>query len=153
MKYTEYLISAKRHSQACRVLKEKIENFDTSEFDTDEYKYLVASLYYLSGYIIECTQKFKIFELAAFDAGIDINEESCTSFGINYKKRIKTHSFEKLQNYLDSLIGEFSYISGEEKVDHLLNNWKPEIRYCHIEFAYSDIQALYNHSMNFLRKV
>ncbi|NNA66146.1 hypothetical protein [Pseudomonas gessardii] len=153
MKYTEYLISAKRHNHACRVLKAKLDTFDEVDLRSEEFKFLVLSMYYLSGYIIECALKFKIFELKQYDPTLEIDEENCANAGINYKKRIKTHNFNSLQNYLDSLVGGLSHTSDKHETNRLLSEWNPEIRYSHIDLEYDQIKEFYAHSIQYLRKM
>lgn len=153
MKYTDYLLSAKRHNHACKALKEKIEVLNSSSENSDELKFLVLSLYYLSGYIIECSLKFKIFEIKGFDKNAEINESECSRFDIDYKKRIKTHNFGKLQEYLDSLVSDITHTSESTDVNLLLNNWKPDIRYEHLDITYENIKIFYEHTTQFLKKV
>ncbi|WP_413728309.1 hypothetical protein [Sodalis sp. RH19] len=153
MKYPEFLSSAKRHNYTCKVLNEKIESLINDELSADEYKFLVGSLYYLAGYIIECSLKFKIFEISQFNKTSEVDECECTKLGIDYKKRIKTHNFSKLQDYLDSLISDVSYKSDKEEVNKLLKQWSPEIRYSNIDLDYSKVKTLYAHTNNFLKRM
>ena len=153
MKYPEYLISANRHNHACRVLKAKLDTFDEGDLSSEEFKFLVSSMYYLSGYIIECALNFKIFELKKYDPSLEVEEANCDSAGINFKKRIRTHSFSSLQNYLDSLISGLSHTSNKSEINKLLNTWHPEIRYSHIDLEYDQIKEFYAHSSQYLRKM
>lgn len=153
MKYTEFLTSAKRHNHACRVLKEKLDSLGEDNADNVEYKFLVLSLYYLSGYIIECSIKYKIFELENYDLNLEVNEGECEKFGIDFKNKIKTHNFKRLQNYLDSLISDVSHVSEKKTINKLLNEWTPEIRYSSIDVNYKQIKELYSHTNNFLKKM
>lgn len=152
MKYSEYLSSAKRHNCACKVLKEKIEQIE--DINSDEYNFLVLNLYYLSGYIIECSLKFKIFEVSLFSSNSDIeDEEECLKVNIDYKKRIVTHNFSKLQNFLESRVSDIAYTSQDKEVNKLLNNWHPKLRYEHTNLDYKVIKDLYEHTTKFLRKM
>ncbi len=153
MKYPEYLSSAKRHNHACRVLKAKLDTFDESAFDDEEFKFLVVSMYYLSGYIIECSIKFKIFELEKFDPDVEVDKENCTKAGIDYVKRIKTHNFSSLQNYLDSKASGLSHVSEKREINRLLNDWNPEVRYSHIDLDYGQIKEFYAHTTQYLRRM
>ncbi|MDH1700109.1 hypothetical protein N5I05_16570, partial [Acinetobacter johnsonii] len=69
------------------------------------------------------------------------------------KKDIRIHNFEKLQNFMDSLNIGISYISGNSKIDNLLNNWKPDLRYEHNTLDYTSIHEMYNHTIQFLRQM
>lgn len=153
MKYTEYLSSAKRHNHACRVLKAKLDSLDDSELNGDEFKFLVLSIYYLSGYIVECSLKFKIFELSNYDSNVEVDEEECTKAGIDYKKRIKTHNFQKLQNYLDSLVGGLSHMSEKREINRLLNGWNPELRYSQVDLDHIQVKELYDHTTQYLKRM
>lgn len=153
MKYTEFLSSAKRHNHACRVLKEKLDSLGDGCAEDVEYKFLVLSLYYLSGYIIECSIKYKIFQLENYDLHSDVNEEECEKAGINYKKKIKTHNFNRLQNYLDSLVSGINHVSEKNEINKLINEWTPEIRYSTVELSYEQVKELYSHTNNFLKMI
>jgi hypothetical protein len=153
LKYPEYLSSAKRHNFACRVLQEKIETFENANPNDENYNHLITSLYYLSGYIIECSLKFKIFEVFSFDSDVEIDEDACNILGINYRKKIQVHSFQKLQNFLDSKISDISHISNESATDLLLEQWNPIIRYQHLEIQYQEVKAFYNHANNFMKSM
>lgn len=153
MKYTEFLLSAKRHNHACRVLKEKLDSLGEDSAENVEYKFLVLSLYYLSGYIIECSIKYKIFELENYDLNSEVNEGECEKVGIDFNKKIKTHNFKRLQNYLDSLISDVSHVSEKKVINKLMNEWTPEIRYSSVDVNYNQIKDLYSHTNNFLKRM
>lgn len=153
MKYTSYLSSAKRHSHACQALIEKINILIGQDDRIEERNFLVLSLYYLSGYIVECSLKFKIFEVSNYDENIEISDHKCRILGINYKKDIRIHDFSKLQDFIDSLNIDISYTSGNNDIDILLNNWKPDVRYEHSNLDYESIYKMYQHTVQFLRKM
>ncbi|MFA0343993.1 hypothetical protein AB4552_18240 [Vibrio sp. 10N.222.54.C3] len=153
MKYPEYLHSAKRHNYACRLLQEKLASFDVQDQNSDNFKHVVCSLYYLSGYIIECSLKFKIFECCNYDSVSEIESEKCKEHGINYRKKIKTHSFTTLQNFLSSKVSEISYESNESHLSLLLDNWTPEVRYESRNLDHDEVIELYMHAKKFLRQM
>ncbi|MFA0415646.1 hypothetical protein AB4520_17930 [Vibrio renipiscarius] len=153
MKYPEYLHSAKRHNYACRLLKERLETIDDSEHNTDKYNHLVNSLYYLSGYIIECSLKFKIFECCGYDIEKDIDPLECDKYNINHRKKIRTHSFVTLQNFLSSKISDVSFESEDEKISVLLSKWTPEVRYKSQVVSSTDVVGLYLHANKFLKEM
>jgi carboxypeptidase C (cathepsin A) len=152
LKYPEYLSSAKRHNFACRVLQEKIETFENANSNDENFNHLITSLYYLSGYIIECSLKFKIFEVFSFNSDLEIDEEAYRILGIN-KRKIQVHSFHKLQNFLDSKISDISHISNESAINLLMEQWNPIIRYQHLEIQYQEVKAFYNHANNFMKSM
>ena len=153
LKYSDYLYSAKRHNYACRLLKTKLEAFDVLERDTDNFKHVVNSLYYLSGYVIECSLKFKIFECIGYDIEKDIDPEECKKHGINHRKKIITHSFETLQNVLDSKISDVSYESKDIEITKLLSKWNPEVRYETPILNHEHVVGFYSHANKFLKKM
>ncbi len=153
LKYPDYLLSAKRHKLACRTLLEKLDTFDVENVQNTKIVNLKLSAFYLTGYIIECSLKFKIFEVFNFDSETDITKEECDNAGINYNKKIKIHNFQKLQNYLESQISDLSYLSDSNVVNDLLEKWDPKYRYEHIDIDVQDIRALYSHANSFLRKM
>lgn len=154
MKYPEYLNSAKRHNQACIVLKDKIETFAENSFDDIECKHLVLSLYYLSGYIVECSLKFKIFEVIGYEINIDIDENIIKErFDIDFRKKIQTHNFGRLQNLLNSKISDVDYKSDVKEVNKLLNDWSPSVRYENKDIKYQEVKDLYKHTKKFMKKM
>ncbi len=150
LKYPDFLSSAKRHDQACKVLQDKLDTYSTDEYD-ERFKNLLASLFYLSGYIVECSLKFKIFEAFDYDAELEVGEAACADFGINYKRKIKTHDFQKLQNYLSSKLSDVSYESSEGAINDLLELWDPIVRYKCQDLEYGEVKAFYSHANYFLR--
>ncbi|MFT4928215.1 MAG: LPS O-antigen subunit length determinant protein (WzzB/FepE family) [Phenylobacterium sp.] len=153
MKYPEYLSSAKRHNQACRVLKEKLESYESDNSQDEKFNNLIISLYYLSGYIIECSLKFKIFEVFSYNSNIEIDKDECKALGLNYNSQVKTHNFQTLQNLLDSKISDVSHISNQRVINRLSGQWGPEIRYEHRELQYQDVRAFYDHANRFLKEM
>ncbi len=153
MKYLEYLSAAKRHRQACKILNEKISTFPEDETNKDNFNYLVISLYYLSGYIIECSLKFKILELSGFDSESDVNKVECRKVGINYYEEIRIHDFEKLQDVLSSKATDITYESDATEVECLLIAWDPIVRYEEMNVDYQEVYSLYEHAVSFLKKM
>lgn len=152
MKYPEYLISAKRHNKACRVLQDRIELYKEQGIEDDNFKFLVLNLYYLSGYIVECSLKYKIYELFGYSINAEVDDAAeCAKVGIDYFKQIRVHKFSRLQNLLDSRIGDFTHLSEIDSVGQLLREWHPNKRYGSFELAYQDVQEFYTHTNAFLR--
>lgn len=154
MKYPEYLLAAKRHSEACKVLQEKIEfcisNDQTLGF---QFQHLVLSLYYLSGYIVECSLKYKILDLLGFDINVNVDKSGCNGSNIIRYNEIATHDFDNLQNRLNSLVSDLTYESNNAQIERLLSDWDPSIRYKEIIVNHADVKELYLHTRSFLRKM
>jgi len=153
LKYLEYLSAAKRHKQACRVLKEKIGTYENDSSNDENFNYLVLSLYYLSGYIIECSLKFKILELSGFDSELEVNHNECSKFGINYRREIKIHDFAKLQDVLDSKSTDITHESDDTEIECLLVRWDPIVRYENVSLDYQEVNSFHDHAVCFLRNV
>jgi hypothetical protein len=149
LKYPEFLTSARRHSEACRVLKEKIELYLINEHNNE----LVLSLYYLSGYIIECSLKYKMLELWGFESTVDVNKTECEKLELTYHKDVKIHNFTRLQEILSSKQSDLSYVSDVQDIQNLLENWDPLVRYEHTTLDYQGVISLYSHANDFLRKM
>jgi hypothetical protein len=154
LKYPEYLSAAKRHNQACRVLQVKIEScINNDEIQDDNFRHLIVSLYYLSGYIIECSLKYKIFELLTFDVDVNVDKVGCRDSGLIIYKKIAIHDFARLQEQLTSQVSDLSYESLDDKIALLLEKWNPAIRYEEVAVNYQDVKALYLHTKSFLRRM
>ena len=83
----------------------------------------------------------------------DFAKENCNKVGIDYIKKIKTHNFSSLQDYLDSMVSGLSHISEKREINRLLNNWNPEVRYSHLDLDYGQIKEFYAHTIQYLRKM
>ncbi|SON51572.1 hypothetical protein [Vibrio tapetis] len=154
MKYPEYLLAAKRHSETCKVLQERIEACLSADQEQSlQFQNLVLSLYYLSGYIVECSLKYKILDLLGFDININVDKSGCNGSGIIKYNEIATHKFDDLQNRLSSLISDLTYESNNSQIEQLLINWDPSIRYKDIDLPYSDVKDFYLHTRSFLRNM
>ncbi len=152
MKYPDYIEAANKHSYACRIIKEKISSFDSSVQDPQQYDFLVCSLYYLSGYIIECSLKFKVFEAFGHESDEEVTQTTCSRLSLSLR-RVQTHDFDKLQDFITSKLSDFTYKSSEELVNQLLDNWEPGLRYEVHSFSSDNVLKFYEHSKQFLRQV
>lgn len=150
MKFEEFKVSARRHNRACRALREKLDSISP---DSVDYKHMLVSLYYLTGYVIECVLKFKILEVSGHSEDECVGKDSCLSIGVNYNSDIKIHKLERLQEYLDSKISGVSYRGSSENVESLIREWDPVIRYKDIELNCDDVCELHDHINIFFRKL
>jgi hypothetical protein len=142
MKYIEYLNAARKHHNTCVIIKEALTLVKASSKDAARSKQLTQNLYYMSGYIIECSVKYGIYASLGYDKNSDITNLNVR--GVTYKSHIKQHRFK---NYVDCLNKSISGIkliddkSGiSQEVISLYNNWDVDIRYC-----YSEIPPKFKH--------
>jgi hypothetical protein len=153
LKYPEYLSAAKRHDQACSVLKEKIEGYKAHPSHNVKLEQLAVSLYYLSGYILECSLKFKILEVSNFCPRADVNKHECKKIGIEYNKEFGIHSLPKLQELLISKVTDINCSASDCKVIDLLTSWHPRIRYQDAIIPVNEAEEFYKHTKFVMRKV
>ncbi len=64
MDYKEYKKASKRHLYTCKTFKKNLAKEDLSE---DQRQHLLFNLYYLCGYIIECSLNFAILKFIDFE--------------------------------------------------------------------------------------
>ena len=65
MLYTDYKTAAKRHIDTCLRLKKYLENPDnitSLAARVSEEQNIIANIYYLSGYIVECSVYYRFFD-------------------------------------------------------------------------------------------
>lgn len=143
MTYKEYLNAARKHLNACIILRDSLSTLCNSKNkDAGKIKQLTLSLYYLSGYIIECSVKYGIYVYLNYDKNADIKK--LDTRGITFKKHIKHHKFDRYVDHLNKnicgiiLIDNKNNISNEVK--KLYDNWNTEIRYC-----YNEIPTKFKH--------
>lgn len=68
MQYHEYLNSARKHQYTCEEVLKLIKGIElTSGEGKSRHKRLLLNLYYLSGYVVECSVKYAIYHLIAYD--------------------------------------------------------------------------------------
>lgn len=150
MKYPQFLASAKRHRSACSVLLKEISEIT----DRPKRQELLITVYYLSGYIIECALKFKIFEVSSFDEKANIEDNNkYLQKGFNYKENIRTHNFCSLQNTLSSLCTDISYENNNPEQGNLISEWEPKVRYENKRLNQDEVILFFEHANNFLKKV
>lgn len=152
MIYPEYLSAAKRHYHTCNTLISTIDSIADSGVSSNVAK-LEKNIYYLLGYIIECSLKYKICELAGYDDSLPIGKDGCNSVGLNFHRDLRIHNLEKLQNVLDSYISDISYVSASDNLNSIINSWSPEARYYLENVDYELLKMFHSHCDNFLKKM
>lgn len=96
MKYTDFETSAQRHLESCYHILETLTNSNAA-YKKQKVDRLVLNVYYLSGYVIECTFKFAFFKAIRYDKKKNI-ELTHTILGIDYD--LKSHNLTQLAAYL-----------------------------------------------------
>lgn len=153
MKYTEYIESAKRHSESCKVILEKIETSENKPEKYSEIKNLTLNLFYLAGYIIECALKYQTLLSFEHDENTDVSKESCIEIGIDYHKKIKIHKYEVLRELIESKISGFTHLhNNDSEINELIEKWDPQYRYVNDSMKVDSVTKFYKHANSILRK-
>ncbi|MEQ9831707.1 hypothetical protein [Pectobacterium versatile] len=145
MKYTEFLSAARKHYHTSEILYSTLEtHLKQTNPDNGITKRITLNLYYISGYVIECTLKYGIFALIGYDKKLDITK--INSNGITYNTTIKNHRFHAYDDIFNRehpgliLVDRNSDVPTEVKA--LYNNWDAEVRYIYNpipeKFKFSD---------------
>lgn len=150
MNYPTYLIAARRHLKTCKILIEKIENFDELGQEYEK-KMLIQNTYYLLGYVIECSLKFKILEISGYSKTTLIDKNGCKDVDLNFTKDIMIHDLDRLQNTLSSKIPDLTYIAECTVLNTVMSKWSPEIRYIDSDTNQEIIKSFYSQSEKFLK--
>lgn len=132
MQYSEYLNSARKHQYTCQEILNTLQGIkQTTGVEKSKRKQLQLNLYYLSGYIIECSIKYAIYHLLSYDRKKCVKQ--LDQDGISFKKDIKHHKFDKYADYLRVrqpgilLIDDIPNI--EKDVISISKLWDAEVRY------------------------
>lgn len=142
MKYTEFETSAKRHIESCYHILDNLTNTNSS-FKKQKEDRLILNIYYLSGYVIECSLKFAFFKAIRFDKNTEIESLDYNDGSDIYKfpdekgsKSLKIHRLDGLKEYLESvdksLPRDIPFITqtiANPFHKTLTNKWNSEIRY------------------------
>ena len=141
MVYKDYLNAARKHKYTCEVIFEKLNGIN-EQTDKAKYRYLLLNLYYLSGYVIECTVKYGIYNLIGYEKEKDVKE--LNEKGLMYDLHIKHHKFERYAEHLRRSISRpIPLINTREKIDkyvvQLYREWDADVRYSY------DLKGKENH--------
>ena len=131
MVYKDFLNAARKHEYTCQVLLDRLETIDETK-EKEFFRFLLLNLYYLTGYIIECSVKYGIYSLITYSKDKDIKK--LNQDGLTYTDYIKHHKFERYTEYLDQRIGiVLPLIRDKKQIDKevlkLYQNWDAIIRY------------------------
>ena len=147
MIYKEYLNAARKHNNTCLSLKSCIDELNnSSQKDLNKIKSLTLNLYYLSGYIIECSVKYAIYVCIEYNRTKDVNK--LNNDDITYKDHIKHHKFTRYVDHLNKVYGGIVLLDNRKDIGKeiikLYNGWDVDIRYC-----YSEMPPKFRHADNF----
>jgi len=128
MKFTEYRKAAYRHLETCTCLLKNIENENCKKNKSQ----ILTNIYYLSGYVIECSLKFVIFSAINFDRKQEI--EDCTDFtwkehNLDNLERIAKEKGVRFSADIPILGSEYKINENVKKLFRKRNDPKMQIRY------------------------
>lgn len=143
MVYREFINAARKHNNTCAIVKQALMSMnDSAHKDTGKIKQLTLNLYYLSGYIIECSVKFGIYAAIGYEKTLDVRQ--LNNNGITFDKNIKHHRFFNYVDHFNKKFGGVRLIDNKvgisQEVTKLYNNWDVDIRY-----HYGDIPQKFKH--------
>lgn len=120
MTYPEFKHASRKHLMSCECL---VILLDKS--CQNKEKYILSTIYYLSGYIIETILKYSIYSAIDYQRNEDIKK--LDSNGLTYKNNIKIHNLNLLKTELDKRhIARLDNFKSNQK---LFNAWDSEFRY------------------------
>lgn len=153
MTYKEYLNAARKHFHTSEVLSEfLVQHLLKNNADTAVTKKTTLNLYYISGYVIECSLKYGIYALIGYDKDMDITKVNCK--GVTYNNNIKRHKFSSYDEIFNREYPGLPLIDRKDdvtpEVKKLYDGWDAEVRYVYNpipeKFKYSDVHV---HVMKF----
>jgi len=138
MMYKEYLNAARKHVATCVVLREALNALNPSDSkNTEKVKQLTVSLYYLSGYIIECAVKYGIY--VCLQHGKEVDIKLLNTKGISFNKNIKHHKFMRYVDLLTARTSGIILIDNKNNISKevltLYDNWDSDVRYYYREIS------------------
>lgn len=145
VQYFEYLNSARKHQYTCEELLNALQGIEqTSGVGRSRRKQLLLNLYYLSGYIVECSIKYAIYHLVSYDRKKCVRQ--LDQDGISFQHNIKHHKFEMYAEHLRVrhpgmlLIDDISDV--DKDVLFISRLWDAEVRYWFNDIAESHKKKL-----------
>ena len=154
MFYEEYKEAAIKHLQTCRFMVKHLENI----YNIKETERITASIYYLSGYVVECILSYTIFYLIRYDSKKSVYElDNFNGCGLKFNKNFRTHKFDEKLEYIRRVGGVIpsnlpiiGNIQVHSKIKSMFDEWKPEVRYTttNLSFTISKVDTI-----NFIKTV
>ena len=139
MYYSEFKKASKKHLYACECL---VNNYNIN--CSTHKKYILTTIFYLSGYILETIMKFSIYSAISYKRDEDITR--LNTHGLTYED-IKVHKLFKLKTLMEEKgIVRLSNFKDNQK---LFNAWHSEVRYIeNINYSEQEIKDFFNFSKN-----
>ena len=94
MTYPEFKNASKKHLLSCECLVFLLNNSCAKK-----EKYILSTIYYLSGYVIETILKYSIYSAISYNRNEDISKLS--SNGLTYRNNIRIHNLNSLKIELE----------------------------------------------------
>lgn len=120
MTYPEFKNASKKHLLSCECLI-----FLLNDSCEKKEKYILSTIYYLTGYIIETILKFTIYSAIGFNKNECIKKLNRN--GLTYKDNIMIHNLNKLKREVETR--HISRLTDFNINKKLFNNWSSEFRY------------------------
>lgn len=127
LNYVDFRKASFRNLSVCKELLERLENCESKNKN-----HILHKIYYLSGYIIEFSYKYALFQHLGLS-----KIDNIYNFGdINFKKKWKEHDFLKLRSLclennlnFSTDIPYFGSRIENKEIESLINSWDVQIRY------------------------
>ncbi len=138
MYYGEFKRASKKHLISCECLINSLDNNCSKE-----EKYILTTIYYLTGYIFETILKFAIYSAIGYKNSEDIKK--LNNNGLSYDSDIKIHNLTKLKRTVEAK--NITSLSKYEDNKNLFSNWNSEIRYSeNVEYSKEEILSFFKFS-------
>ena len=104
MVYKSFLNAARKHVATCEALLQHAKNLNPQRPNNQqEQQHILLNLYYLTGYIFECSIKYGIYKLISYDPQAPITK--LNQADLTYNKHIKHHKLVDQAQYLNARLG------------------------------------------------
>ena len=144
MVYKDYKVASIRHLETCQYMCQNLKQVQNPK----EKKHILANIYYLSGYVIECIINYAIYDYLGYPMERNVKRLDDTtrqiSFGgSKFKYQIRSHNFRTNCEILLKLpdISQVPFIDSSnippkyQNVKILYKKWSPNARYEDYQFT------------------
>lgn len=150
MLFREYINAARRHKESCELLARGMRDESGKNINN------VKNLYYLSGYIIECSIKFGILSLYGHPRNKDV--QLFYENGLSFDSHLRHHRFERYDAHLQRfciqapLIDKNVFVKTE--IRNLYKDWDSNLRYvCQIKYENNIYVEFFKVSCSIMEKI